>query len=207
MGLRSRKASVSLSKLTAMNDYHLRYLASPEWATTLRNELLPWVLGSSDLGDDLLEVGPGPGVTTDLLRARAAKLTAVELDAALAQTLAERLVGTNVEVVNADATDMPFEADRFSGAACFTMLHHVPSAALQDRLFAEIARVLRPGATLFGSDSIESPEVRAGHDDDIFVPVDPAHLGARLVAAGFEDPSVETKATRVRFAARKPSDF
>jgi SAM-dependent methyltransferase len=187
-----------------MNEFHLRYLASPEWAATLRDELLPWVLGSSDLGDDCLEVGPGPGVTTDLLRGRSVWLTAVELDTALAQTLADRLAGTNVEVVNADATNMPFEVDRFSSAVCFTMLHHVPSADLQDDLFAEIARVLRPGATLLGSDSIESPEVRAGHADDIFVPVDPDQLGGRLVAAGFVQPEIETRGTRVRFAARKP---
>jgi SAM-dependent methyltransferase len=188
-----------------VNETHLRYLASPQWAATVRDDLLPWVLGSSDLGDDCLEVGPGPGVTTDLLRARARRLTAVELDPALAETLADRLAGTNVDVVNADATNMPFEADRFSGAVCLTMLHHVPSAALQDRLLAEVARVLRPGATLLGSDSIEAPEVRAGHEDDIFVPVDPDQLAVRLVAAGFEQPEVETKATRVRFAARKPT--
>jgi SAM-dependent methyltransferase len=112
-----------------MNEYHLRYLASPEWASTLRDGLLPWVLGSSDVGDDCLEVGPGPGVTTDLLRSRALRVTAVELDTALAQTLADRLAGTNVEAVNADATNMPFEADRFSCAVCLTMLHHMPSAA------------------------------------------------------------------------------
>jgi SAM-dependent methyltransferase len=187
-----------------VNETHLRYLASPQWAATVRDELLPWVLGSSDLGDDCLELGPGPGVTTDLLRTRARWLTAVELDPALAETLADRLAGTNVEVVNADATNMPFETGRFSGAVCLTMLHHVPSAALQDRLLAEVARVLRPGATLLGSDSIEAPEVRAGHDGDIFVPVDPDQLGARLVAAGFEQPEVETKSTRVRFTARKP---
>ena len=186
-----------------MNETHLRYLASPEWADTVRNELLPWVLGSSDLGDDCLEVGPGPGVTTDVLRTRARRLTAVELDTALAETLAARLAGTNVEVVNADATSMPFEEGRFSGAVCLTMLHHVLSAALQDRLFAEVARVLRPGAALLGSDSIEAPEVRAGHAGDIFVPVDPDQLGGRLVAAGFEEPEVVTKGTRVRFAARK----
>ena len=128
----------------------------------------------------------------------------MELDPALAETLADRLAGTNVEVVNADATNMPFEADRFSGAVCLTMLHHVPSAALQDRLFAEVARVLRPGATLLGSDSIEAPEVRAGHDDDIFVPVDPDQLGRRLLAAGFEQPEVETKGTRVRLPPGSP---
>src|SRR6202034_1188590 len=138
------------------------------------------------------------------LRARTFRLTAVELDTALAEALAHRLTGINGEVVNADATNMPFEADRFSGAVCLTMLHHVPSAALQDRLFADVARVLRPGATLLGSDSIEAPEVRAGHVDDGFVPVDPDQLGGRLVAAGFEQPEVERRGTRVRFAARKP---
>ena len=49
-----------------MNETHLRYLASPQWAAVVRDELLPWVLGALDLGDDCLEVGPGPGVTTDL---------------------------------------------------------------------------------------------------------------------------------------------
>jgi SAM-dependent methyltransferase len=187
-----------------VNEAHLRYLASPEWAATMRDELVPWVLGSSSLGDDCLEIGPGPGVATDLLRTRARRLTAVELDPALAQALADRLAGTNVAVVNADATTLPFTADRFSGAICLTMLHHVPSAALQDRLLAEVARVLRPGGTLFGSDSIEGPEARAAHEDDIFVPVDPDQLAGRLVAAGFDEPEVETTARRVRFAARKP---
>jgi hypothetical protein len=58
---------------------------------------------------------------------------------------------------------------------------------------------------LLGSDSIEAPEVRAGHDGDIFVPVDPDQLAGRLIAAGFEQPEVETKAARVRFAAKKAS--
>jgi ubiquinone/menaquinone biosynthesis C-methylase UbiE len=186
-----------------VNDYHLQYLASPEWASTLRDELLPWVIGSRDLGDDFLEIGPGPGVTTDLLRSRTSRLTAIELDTALARALTERLAESDVEVVNADASDMPFDGDRFSGAACLTMLHHVPSAAQQDRLFSEVVRVLRPGASLLGSDTIESPEARAGHVDDVFVPVDPTGLSDRLIAAGFEDVDVEVRATRVRFAARK----
>ena len=34
------------------------------------------------------------------------------------------------------------------------MLHHIPSLDLQDRAFAEIARVLRPGGTFAGTDSL-----------------------------------------------------
>jgi hypothetical protein len=57
------------------------------------------------------------------------------------------------------------------------MLHHVPSPELQDRLFAEVCRVLRAGGTFIGTDSIDSDAVRQGHVDDVFVPVDPATLG------------------------------
>jgi hypothetical protein len=51
------------------------------------------------LGEDVLEVGPGPGMTTDALRSSVAHLTAVELDERLAAQLRERLDGPNVEEV------------------------------------------------------------------------------------------------------------
>jgi hypothetical protein len=71
------------------------------------------------------------------------------------------------------------------------MLHHVPSPELQDRLFAEVCRVLRVGGTFIGTYSIDSDAVRQGHVDDVFVPVEPATLGRRLEAAGFVDVSVD----------------
>ena len=111
----------------------------------MADDLLPWVLADYQLGDDLLEVGPGPGLTTDILRRHAGHVTAAELDADLAARLAQRLAGTNVEVVTADATRLPFPDRRFSAVACLTMLHHIPSAGLQDTALAEMARVLRAG--------------------------------------------------------------
>ncbi|MEY2516440.1 MAG: hypothetical protein QOJ89_3798, partial [bacterium] len=80
------------------------------------------------------------------------QLTALEIDAGLAGALRERL-GDRVEVVQGDGAAMPFQDASFSAAACFTMLHHVPSAELQDRLFAEVRRVLVPGAPFAGTDS------------------------------------------------------
>ena len=47
-----------------MNKEHLERLSSPEWAEMLQRDLLPWVTSAADLGDDVLEVGPGPGLTT-----------------------------------------------------------------------------------------------------------------------------------------------
>src|SRR5260370_23666767 len=166
-----------------MSERHLQLGASAEWAESVQRELLRWALDGRDLGDDVLEVGPGPGMTTDLLRRTVAKLTAVEVDAALAAALAQRLVGSNVDVVHADGTSLPFENGRFSGATSFTMLHHVPSPALQDRLLGELRRVLRPVGLLIGVDSIDEPECRDLHPGDICVPVDPANLTERLQAA------------------------
>src|SRR5574338_521541 len=125
-----------------MNVFHRWYCNSNGWARRLQGELMPAVLRDLDLGDDVLEIGPGPGMSTDWLRERVARLTSVEIDRRLAEALRRRLAGTNVTVVEGDASDMPFPDASFSGAVCFTMLHHVPYAA-QDRLLAEAARVLR----------------------------------------------------------------
>ena len=186
-----------------MNEAHLEFCSSPEWARLVEDELLPWVLDGYELGDDLLEVGPGPGLTTDVLRRKAARVTAVELDLDLAGKLASRLAGSNVTVIAGDVTRLPFPADRFSAAACLTMLHHIPSPALQDAALAELARVLRPGGSLLGSDGLDTPARREIHQGDVFVPVDPATLEARLRAAGFTRARVALMGDRLKFAATK----
>jgi SAM-dependent methyltransferase len=187
-----------------MNEAHLQLLASPRWAALLERDLLPWVESVADLGDDLLEVGPGPGLTTDLLRQRTARLTAVEFDPSLAAALADRLGGANVEVINGDASRLAFPDGRFSAAACFAVLHHVPSAALQDEVFRELFRVLRPGGALVASDAYDNERTRQHHVDDLFVPLDPQTLPDRLGAAGFTDIAIEPAAYDLRFHARKP---
>lgn len=192
-----------------MNTEHLRLCASAEWARLVADDLLPWVLGedrrSGDhvLGDDVLEIGAGPGLVTDLLVERAPRVTAIEIDPELASALRARMSGRPVEVITADATAMPLPAGRFSAAACFTMLHHIPDAAGQDRALAEVARVLRPGGVLLGTDGQDTPARRALHVDDVFTPIDPDVLPARLAAAGFAEAEVESNGDRFRFNARR----
>jgi ubiquinone/menaquinone biosynthesis C-methylase UbiE len=187
-----------------MNPEHLELCASEEWRQTLQDLILPYALADARLGDDVLEVGPGPGRTTELLQADRPHITAVEIDHDLARSLAARLAGTNVEVVQGDATDMPFDDDRFSGAVSFTMLHHVPTSKLQDRLFAEVARVLQPGGLFVACDSRASDELAAFHHDDTYNPVDPDTVGARLRAAGFAD--VDIRANEHGWAAHARTD-
>ena len=186
-----------------MNRLHRWYCRSGRWAHRLEYSLLPWVLGSIDLGDDVLEVGPGPGLTTDVLRTRVGRLTAVEIDDDLAAALDARLLGRNVTVVHGDATQMPLDDNRFTAAVCFTMLHHVPSAELQDRLLGEVHRVLRPGGIFVGSDSTSGPVFRVAHMLDTMVLVDPHTFAARLERVGFADVKVSRGRGAFRFRGRK----
>jgi ubiquinone/menaquinone biosynthesis C-methylase UbiE len=184
-----------------MTPDHVRLCASAEWGELVERELAPWVLEGRDLGDRVLEVGAGPGLVTDVLRRLAPWVVAVELDEGLAAGLGRRMAGRNVEVVAADASALPFQSGRFSAVACFTMLHHVPSLAMQDRMLVELRRVLRRGGVLVGTDGTDTPERRALHAGDVFLPIPPAELPARLAAAGFVDPAVDTRGDRIRFAA------
>jgi SAM-dependent methyltransferase len=187
-----------------VNQTHLEFLASPQWNEMLKSELLPWIEAAGDLGDHLLEIGPGPGLTTDLLRERVAKVTAVEIDPSLGEPLQRRLAGTNVEVIVADATEADLPASSFSSAACFSILHHMPTAQHQDRLFAELGRVLRPGGIFVGQESLDLEPIRAGHADDIFTPVDPDQLVERLAAVGIRDTKTNVVGFHFQFAGRKP---
>ena len=174
------------------------------WRTTLENNLVPWTITGAQLGDDALEIGPGPGLTTEILRRHVPQLTVLELDPELADSLRAKTEWSNVRVVEGDATRMPFRDSSFSAAAAFTMLHHVPSPELQDRLFAEALRVLRPNGIFLGIDSRINWEMRFIHIFDTLVCIDPATLKMRLEAVGFEQVQIECDDRRFRFRAMKP---
>ncbi|MQY27815.1 class I SAM-dependent methyltransferase [Nocardia aurantia] len=168
-----------------MNESHLTYLASPAWAGELRVRLLPWLRDRvTDLGD-VLEIGPGPGLSTDLLLELGATITAVEIDADLADRLRRRL--PEATVIHGDAVTADLPERHYTAVTCFAMLHHMPSPQHQDLLFARLGRVLRPGASLVGTDAVDTPALRRAHLDDTFVPVGPDTLPDRLTAAGFEN--------------------
>ena len=169
-----------------MNSGHLEFCASPEWREMVEEMILPEALRGVDLGADVIEIGPGPGFTTDVLRTRSTRLTAIEVDPDLAAALGERLAGTNVQVVRGDATALDLADSSFTGAACFHMLHHVETDEAQDQVMSELARVLRPGGSLVAADGVDNEASRAFHVDDTYNPIDPDGLEPRLARAGFE---------------------
>jgi SAM-dependent methyltransferase len=84
----------------------------------------------------------------------------------------------------------------------FTMLHHVPTRALQDALLASALRVLRPGGTLVGSDSLASDALHHFHAGDTYNPVEPAALLTRLQTIGFAEITIMV-GERLMFRAGK----
>ena len=188
-----------------MNRLHHWLLNSRGWKRAVRDEIMPWGLAGVELGENVLELGPGPGITTDVLRQSHQLLTCVEIDAKLAEGLRQKFSNCNVQVVNGDATALPFPDGSFTGAVAFTMLHHVPSPKLQDRILSEVWRVLRPAGVFAGTDSRWRLMMPIVHLFDTMVLVPPECMATRLQTAGFADVKVESAKSRFRFFARKPS--
>ncbi|BBZ44539.1 hypothetical protein MPRM_18200 [Mycobacterium parmense] len=185
-----------------MNLAHRLCCNSDRWAHEVKDQLLPWVLAGVDLGEHVLEIGPGYGAILRMLVDMAPRVTAVEVDAPMAQRL-QRLYGDRARIVNGDGTATGLPSDEFSSVVSFTMLHHVPTAELQDRLFAEAFRVLRPGGVFAGSDSVTSLKFRILHFRDTCNTVSPDTLPDRLRAAGFREVETEVRGGRLRWCAVK----
>ena len=186
-----------------MNRIHNILCSSGWWATRVQDKLIPWGLKGVELGDDVLEIGPGFGATTRELAGMPGRLTALELEPRYCERLRAEL-GDRVDVVQGDATSLPFADGRFSAVICFTMLHHIPERSGQDRVFGEVARVLRPGGTFAGTDSIGTGALfKLIHVGDTLLPIDPDEMPARLEAAGLEDAEVTRVENSFRFRARR----
>ncbi|MFB7716872.1 class I SAM-dependent methyltransferase [Nocardia sp. NPDC056100] len=186
-----------------MNVLHQLCCRSSMWEKTSATRIVPWALDRLDLGDNALEVGPGYGANVRTLRERTAVLSGLEIDPALATRLRSQH-SERMRVIEGDGTAMPLPDREFSSVVCFTMLHHVPSPAQQDALFAEAFRVLRPDGVFAGSDGLDRPMFRLIHLGDTCVPVPPDTLADRLTRIGFTDIDIEPGASIFRFRARRP---
>jgi SAM-dependent methyltransferase len=187
----------------AMNLLHRFRCSSANWENTVADQLLPWALNKVELGPRTLEIGPGYGATTRALLDRTTSLTAVEVDRAMADRL-NRRYGDRVRIIHGDGTKTGLPDGHFTSVVCFTMLHHVPSTELQDRLFDEAFRVLQPGCAFAGSDGVPSLSFRLKHIADTYNPIPPRDLAGRLHKAGFTDVQVDATGTRQRWRATKP---
>jgi SAM-dependent methyltransferase len=183
-----------------MNSNHAALCSSREWAERLQSEVLAPLVRDNGIGGRMIEIGPGPGAATEWLRRHVEHLVVVEADPEAAAALAARF--DDVEVVPGDAAALPYPEGEFDAAGSFTMLHHVPTREAQDRVLAELVRVLRPGGVLVGSDSLASDGLREFHEGDTYNPIPPSHLLDRLQELGCSRITVTVDRV-LTFTARK----
>jgi SAM-dependent methyltransferase len=176
-----------------MNRCETWFCGSPYWRWITRRNLLPWIVQGSELGDHILELGAGPGAATQELALRTPRVTSLEYDHGFAAKLGAQVNGSNTVVIRGDASTLPFADASFSSAIAILVFHHLRSGDLQDRAFAEILRVLRPGGVFLAFEIQDSWLHRVGHIRSTFVPVAPASLFARLMAAGFSKVTVDIR--------------
>ncbi|HXY25813.1 MAG TPA: class I SAM-dependent methyltransferase [Candidatus Acidoferrum sp.] len=189
-----------------MNALENWFCGSGFWRYVTRQQLLPWMLHGVVLGDHLLELGAGPGAATLELAQLASRVTSVEFESKSVAILNKQTHNANVRVIQGDASALPFASQTFSSAIAILMFHHLKSSELQDRAFAEIFRVLRPGGKLLVFEIPDGWFHRLEHFKSTFVPLNPTFVSARLSAVGFSQASVSMRGGGFRIRAQRPRE-
>jgi SAM-dependent methyltransferase len=83
------------------------------------------------------------------------------------------------------------------------VLHHLRSSDAQDRAFAEIFRVLKPGGVFVALEIQDGWLTRVAHFRSTFVPVSTDGLNSRLGAVGFTNVSVDNRGGAIRIRAER----
>jgi SAM-dependent methyltransferase len=96
----------------------------------------------------LLDVGCGDGHLARLLAEHGTTATYAGIDLLVDRIEAARESTPDTSFVVGSADAMPFEDSAFDVAAAITLFSSLPSAALEERVAHEIARVIRPGGWL-----------------------------------------------------------
>ena len=94
---------------------------------------------------DVLECGCGAGRFTEVLLDQGARVTSIDLSAAVDANVENFPVGPMHRVAQADIVALPFEKQRFDVVACLGVIQHTPSPELTiQRLYDHV----RPGGRL-----------------------------------------------------------
>ena len=179
--------------------------SSTLWRYFTRKKLLPWLLSGTCLGDHLLEIGAGYGAATSYLATRISRVTCLEYDHSSALKLKSQINGI-AAAVRGDAANLPFASQTFSSALAILVLHHLKSTQLQDHMFAEVFRILRPGGIFIAFEIHDGWLHRVGHIHSTFTPLLPSSAFPRLNAAGFSKIALDARKGAFRVTATRPRE-
>lgn len=156
---------------------------------------------AEEVDGPVADLGAGPGHVGAHLTGLGLDVVAVDLSPAMSG-IARRDQG--VPAVVGSLTELPLAGGSLAGAVAFYCLIHLDDEGL-DRVAAEVARALAPGAPLLVAFQVGEPGEPAhhvgqwrGHDVDFdFRRLDPAAVAARLDRAGL---AVESTTVRAPYA-------
>jgi ubiquinone/menaquinone biosynthesis C-methylase UbiE len=184
-----------------MNSFENWFCASGLWRYVTERKWLPWLLEGTELGEHVLEVGAGPGAATAELARRGRRVTSLEYRHDFCVSLHAKVDAPNV--VQGDASALPFESQTFTSVIAVLVLHHLRSSDAQDRAFAEIFRVLEPRGVFVALEIQDGWLTRVAHFRSTFVPVSTDGLNNRLRAVGFSNISVSNQRGAIRIRAER----
>jgi SAM-dependent methyltransferase len=119
-----------------------------------------------------LDSGCGTGALAFALATYVGRVIGADTNAEYLE-VGRELAPENVELVEGDATALPFEYGRFDLAGCLRLLHHVRRPELA---VSELARVTRPGGRILIADQLGSIDPLRSLELDRFERLrDPSH--------------------------------
>jgi len=193
---RRKLAAIRSAREGAANQYFARHAGEWDELRALHSsdgeveaQLIAALQGRS-LGT-LLDIGTGTGRMAELFAASADRVVALDKNLEMlkvARAKLQHFPTAQVELVQGDFADLPFDAARFDTILLHQVLHFAPDPA---RALAEAARVTRPQGLIAIVDF-------AAHDRE---ELRSRHQHTRL---GFSDRQMATLLRRAEFTAREP---
>lgn len=106
-------------------------------------------------GELILDAGCGNGRLIDVLRDQSVHLLACD-GAKNFIAAARQRYHVDVDLgwlglAEADVRDLPFDREQFDKIFCLAVLHHIPSAALQQQVLHGLRKIIKPGGLLIGT--------------------------------------------------------
>jgi SAM-dependent methyltransferase len=137
----------------------------------------------------ILDAGCGTGNYSQPMLDYVGRIEAVDMNPGMLEVAAQKLAGERdegrISFHSARIDELPFEDEHFDGVMINQVLHHLPDDAAKDfpahrRVFAEFARVLKPGGVLVVN-TCSQEQLRHGYWHYSLIPEAADALRARYV--------------------------